>query len=358
MYTLYVNSVSPYSAKVSALIGYSGLACKLSTQNAINRYTVIKKLTGRTAVPMLRDGDWALSDSTHIAQHVMALSARPMLPQNSHHAALCWLLEDFADEWVVRWVLYSRWTNRSDSDEVSRIIGNELAHNLPGLSSAAGRLGSRAVKKSIEHMGVRASNAVTLENSRDRLLNALDVLLNQGPLYLFEGYPSVADFALYGALGQYFRDPSGRARMLAYPALRDYLERLDAMRLPAPDIEIALNQPSRQASSLQPLFAELMGTYWQMLVANFRAISRAKNERQVRATMLDGSSFSFASSNYLVGRLKQMLTLIDETYRGSDELFGEQGLRLESAIMAQIAHLSHHSEGRELLRDFPHLGLH
>ncbi|MFU8807242.1 MAG: glutathione S-transferase C-terminal domain-containing protein, partial [Bradymonadaceae bacterium] len=188
-------------------------------------------------------------------------------------------------------------------------------------------------------------------------LSAIEALAGTPPLYLFDGYPTVADFAIYGALGQFARDPTGRKMMARLPALRGYVERLDAMTIPLPLVETAV-QPSRDIRRLHPLFAEFIGTYWPVLVANYRAMAQPKPPAVVRAVLVDGTTFSHTPSRYMAGRFKQLLALLDETYRRQDHLFGDEGLRLESALMSQVARLTHYVEGRELLREYQHLGMH
>lgn len=372
MYTLYTNSASPYGLKTVALIGYSGVACKIVTQNIVTRFTVIKRLTGRTMIPVLRNKKTAIGDSTQIARQIMSESSRRMLPSDPKLAELCWLLEDFADEWMARILLYSRWHTGNDSEEVAQLVGRELGCGLPWVSQALGTLSEHAIPKAVASIGVMVSNADALEYSRERLLHSFEKLFSLGPLYLFDGYPTVADFAIYGVLGQLFRDPSGRARVYEFPHLSGYLERLDRMCLPVAEIAIDESQPSRDIEDLHTVFAELMGTYWPLLVANFRAVSeeaagngarkrtkKTKNKkRAARAMMLDGSAYKFVPSGYLKDQLSYLLGLVDRAYLRRDELFGDSGLRLESALVANIAALSRHSEGRELLRQFPNLGLH
>ena len=72
-YELFISRASPYSMKIAAMLAYLGVEHRLVTQNAVNRFAVIRRLSGRTMVPMLRRDDWALSDSTAIARHMMRL---------------------------------------------------------------------------------------------------------------------------------------------------------------------------------------------------------------------------------------------------------------------------------------------
>lgn len=357
MYQLYVSMVSPYSLKAAAMVGYTGLPCEIVRQNALNRYRVIKALTGKTMVPVLREGSWAMNDSTSIAKFLITRSPRPTLPRSARYEPLCWLLEEFADEWMTRWVIYSRWFHLQDTQETSAIIGRELARDLPLIGPLLGRQATTMVRRRLASGGITSENDGALQNSQHRCLEALESLFDSGPLYLFEGYPTVADFAFYGALGQFASDYTGRGIMRKLPALRAYVERLGGMVPPMALIEVS-REPSRDIAHLQPLFAEFLGTYWPVLVANFRAMAQGRVPKVAQASLVDGATFSFTPSGYMVARFKQLLALLDETYSHQDHLFGEEGMRFESALMSQIAGLTHHLEGRQLLREYHHLGMH
>lgn len=354
MYQLYINSMSPYSAKASALIGYSGVDCTETVQNAVNRYTAIMRLTGETMIPVLRRGEWAINDSTDIARYVLRRSERRLLPARDELDALCWLLEDFADEWISKIVLASRWLNPGDRRDVSDRIGAELV-GFPVLSSVAGRGAAHAIQAALRPSGVFEDNRTVLERSRGRLLQALEALLEEPPDFLFCGYPTVADFSFFGQWSQYAGDTSGGEVLRMYPNLRAYLERIGAMTLPHPLIRSDSHE-QRDLAALRALFAEFLGTYWPVLVTNYEAIHQEQRPGRVSAEMLDGESFSFRPSRYLVGRLEFVLEQIDRGYAERETLFGEQGLEIEQGIVTQIARLVRTPSGRELLENYPHIG--
>ncbi len=355
-YQLYISRASPYSSKIVALLGYTDLEHQLRIQNAVNRYTVIRRLTGKTMVPVLRRGEWAINDSTEIAKYAMARSARPTLPMRPYET-LAWFFEDFADEWMVRWMVHSRWHHREDAERAAELIGRELTGRVPVGAKLLGRQVARLLRRQVELWGVRPGNDRALHNSSLRCLEALEAVVSTRPAYLFADYPTVADFAIYGALIQYQSDPTGRQRLYNYPALLRYLRRMDGMAERPPTVE-SVPGGERDIRELQPLFAEMMGTYWPVMVANYRNRFAEVERRDVVAGLVDGSEFAYRQSSYLERRLQSLLELVDGAYASRDRLFGEAGMRMERALVGHIAELCESEAGRRLLRQYQHVGMH
>ncbi|RDV39789.1 glutathione S-transferase [Bradymonadaceae bacterium TMQ3] len=356
-YELFISRASPYSMKIAAMMAYMGVEHRLTIQNALNRYAVIRRLSGRTMVPMLRRDDWALSDSTAIARHLMRRAdvRRPLwMPEGIDTLSL--LLEDFADEWMVRWMALSRWMHSEDCRHVERIIGGELSAGLPGVGGLVGSAARAAVVARLEGVGVSEANRPTLMASAHRTLEALELALEDGRLYLFGDRASLADFGIFGPLGQYGRDPTG-ARMLAssnYTRLRAYLGRFDAML----DGRVVEGQATdAPLDALEALMAEALGTYWEVMVANLEALQRKKRPATSEARLLDGASFVFAPSRYLNGRLQAWLEVMEDAYNARQELFGNEGSVLERAIIGRVETLAERPEAADLLAAYPGLGL-
>src|SRR5947207_1377055 len=110
-YTLYVMSNSPYSDKIRMYLRLKGLPVVEVRENLRNREQVLRARTGRTMVPVvITPADEALNDSTHITRTlVAACPVPPLRPADPGRRGLDALLEDYADEWVVRVMLASRW---------------------------------------------------------------------------------------------------------------------------------------------------------------------------------------------------------------------------------------------------------
>jgi glutathione S-transferase len=355
MYRLYLNTMSPFGAKSCAMIGYAGLPCEVKIQNIVSRFATIKRLTGKTMIPVLRRGEWAINDSSRIARFVQERTDRPLLPGDPALAPICWLLEDFADEWIALWMLASRWTHERDIEAMEEGVGKELTGGLPLVSSAVGRIAASGIQSLIEKGGAAEVNRAALERSRDRLLQALESLLETPPQYLFEAYPTMADFAFFGPLSQYASDPTGRDKMRMYPNVGEYLECMERMKLPHPSVS-AHEAPSRDVGALAPLFAEFLGTYWRVLLANHRAYSTPERPQRTSVELLDGEAFSFRPSGYYVARLEFVLSQLDAAYAEREELFGGKALEIEHALVQEVAKLTDYEAGRELLRGYAHIG--
>lgn len=356
-YELYISEASPYSIKAQALLGYTGFHHDVKIQNGWSRYRVLKRLTGKTMVPVLRKGDWAINDSTEILRYVMNRSSRPTLPRNSDATVLAWLLEDFADEWMVRWVVSSRWRHEKDAEDVQELLGREL---LGGLSLGSKFVGDKVgafLRERLRLWGLQEENTEAFRRSEERCLLALQNLFSGGPDYLFGGYPTVTDFAFFGALGQFFRDPTGRQRVQQYPAVLAYIQRMGLYVQKKPTVKIKPEE-ERDLEELQPLFGEALGTYWPLLLKNVESFEGGQKSKEFEAVLLDGSKFVLLRSRYLQNRLNFWLELIDQGYQSGDHLFGKDGLRMERALVQKISDLSSLKEGRKMLKNYSHIGLH
>lgn len=361
MYTLYVNSMSPYSIKASAGLGYLGLPCETETQNLVTRFTVLKRLTGKTMVPVLRRGEWAINDSSRILRYAAARSDQPLEPEWEPLRPVSWLLEEFGDEWVSRWFIYSRWHNRRDFSEVSTDVGRELTGAIPGVSRALGWLAASGIKKSLRRGGITDENRRALKASRDRTLEQLETLVasrEEESRYLLTGHPTPADFGLYGQIEQFRQDPTGSDVMRRYSAVNAWLNRLDRMRLPHPVVAGDRGEQIELAE-LNPLFAEFIGTYLRTLVDN--AVRRAEVGREddggddgrpmVRSELPDGTTFEFPPSGYLNKRLGFVLETLSGVFEYEDELLGPEKLRIRSSVLQTLSDLEQTQETQEMLRD-------
>src|SRR5207247_760936 len=109
-YTLYVMSTSPYSDKIRMYLKLKRLPVVEVRENLRNREQVLRARTGRTMVPVvITPADEALNDSTHITRRLEAACPSPAVrPADPGRCGLDALLEDYADEWVVRVMLACR----------------------------------------------------------------------------------------------------------------------------------------------------------------------------------------------------------------------------------------------------------
>ncbi|MBD2494341.1 glutathione S-transferase family protein [Nostoc sp. FACHB-280] len=99
MLELYQWELSQYSEKVRLILDYKGLEYrKIEVTPGIGQIELFR-LTGQRQVPVLKDGNRYIVDSTEIAKYVDAkYPERPLIPQNPKQKALTLLIEEWADE--------------------------------------------------------------------------------------------------------------------------------------------------------------------------------------------------------------------------------------------------------------------
>ena len=325
-YTLYTMQNSPYSDKIRALLRYKKLDFVEYVENAETRFSVLQARTGKTMVPViLTPDDEAMNDSTAIAAHLEAAVPQPPTRwKDAETDTVAMLLEDYADEWLVRIMLASRWYHPQDAAQNAAIIACGMTHGVPGLDfQRAAREFPPSIISTLPKMGATRENAEDWYAMLPRILGALDDALSRS-LFLTGAAPHQVDFAFYGQLNQIRRDPTGNVWIADAPELvREWLERLEAAftgRL----------EPASAAlddlASLQALVEEMSATYLRMQVANALAVEAGALE--VRASLGRGLEFATAPAKYNAKLLAANLDTLEKLYA--------RGLALPAAIGAPI----------------------
>jgi glutathione S-transferase len=99
MLELYQWELSQYSEKVRLILDYKGLDYrKIEVTPGIGQIELFR-LTGQKQVPVLKDGNKYIADSTEIAKYLDSkYPERPLIPQDPKQKALTLLIEEWADE--------------------------------------------------------------------------------------------------------------------------------------------------------------------------------------------------------------------------------------------------------------------
>ncbi|MBR8839024.1 MAG: glutathione S-transferase family protein [Stigonema ocellatum SAG 48.90 = DSM 106950] len=99
MLELYQFELSQYSEKVRLLLDYKGLAYrKIEVTPGVGQVELFR-LTGQKQVPVLKDGNKYIVDSTEIAKYLdFQYPERPLIPLDSKQRGLCLMIEEWADE--------------------------------------------------------------------------------------------------------------------------------------------------------------------------------------------------------------------------------------------------------------------
>lgn len=99
MLELYQWELSQYSEKVRLILDYKGLAYrKIEVTPGIGQVDLFR-LTGQRQVPVLKDGNKYIADSTAIAKYLdLEYPDRPLIPKDPKQRGLTLLIEEWADE--------------------------------------------------------------------------------------------------------------------------------------------------------------------------------------------------------------------------------------------------------------------
>jgi len=206
MLELYQFELSQYSEKVRFILDYKGLDYKkVEVTPGVGQLELLR-LSGQTKVPVLKDGETIIADSTEIALYLdRKYPEKPLLPTDPVQRGQCLLLEEWADESIG---LKGRVTligalNQNPSFRASLLprdtppLLRNLVSAAPGqvldLLGAGVGFGGEAVKEALR--------------SLHQDLEALTLILQHQP-YLVGNEPTLADLAVAG-LSLIIKIPAG-----------------------------------------------------------------------------------------------------------------------------------------------------
>ena len=260
MYRLFSAENSVFSAKVRAYLRFKeeqedlgeGFEDILVTPELISGLLVAR--SGSPALPQLEapDGRW-IQDSSAIIDHCEQVhrgsSVVPDAGTRPRQRMAAYLIELFADEWLIVPACWERWYFSEDGREPShrafneqqwgaifgagrdglsrRAAGAEFFESAFGISDA--RTNPRGPFAGLIQLGCTDATVEAWRSSLHQLLQALEVHFGQHD-YLLGGRPCLADFALLGPLyAHFYRDPvPGFALRLFFPLVCEWVERTNA----------------------------------------------------------------------------------------------------------------------------------
>tara|TARA_Y100001936_G_C16058689_1_gene662787 strand:+ start:12 stop:1076 length:1065 start_codon:yes stop_codon:yes gene_type:complete len=238
-----------------------------------------------------------VTDSTPIIRKLEDdFEGRSVIPEDPALCFLNYLLEDFGDEWVTKYMFHYRWHFKEDADNASSIL--PLNHKVD-LTDDVWELFKEGIgSRQIERLWVVGSNDTTapiIENSYKRFLKIMETHFSNLP-FLFGYRPSSADFAIYGQLTQLIGlDPTSRAiaheislRTVAWINSMEDLSGIDPDRSPWKKLESL-------PESMKSLLREIGHVYVPALLANSKALERGEETWEAE---IDGSTWKQKTFNY------------------------------------------------------------
>lgn len=299
---------SPYTRKMISLMRYRRISYVIEwgdPRDLIRRFGVEEPKPVLLPVMIFEvDGKHkAVTDSTPIIRHLeIEFSPRSVIPSDPKLAFLNYVLEDFGDEWVTKYMFHYRWYFKDDIEKAGTIL--PLLHGISLDDDSHAAFKKHISDLQISRLGVVGSNELTapiIEASYKRFLGQFDHSLSKHP-FLFGNRPSSADFALFGQLSALIGfDPTSRAlaheispRVVAW---QDLMEDLSGLK---PNESDWINFKDAEQNLLS-LFQEVGKVYLPALLANSRAINQ---EEKTWTAEIDGAKWEQRSFPYQAKCLK------------------------------------------------------
>ncbi len=196
MLELYQFELSQYSEKVRFILDYKGLEYrKIEVTPGVGQIDIFK-MSGQKQVPVLKDGDTVISDSTAIAMYLdRKYPEKPLIPQGSRERGLCLMMEEWADESIgvkSRKALYGALTQNQS------FRTSFLPNNTPDLfKTLVGAVPPELLKVLGAGVGFSSDSVKEAKDALKQDLEALSLILLDSP-YLIGDSPCLADFAVAG----------------------------------------------------------------------------------------------------------------------------------------------------------------
>ena len=301
---------SPYTQKMISIFRYRHIAYQAFMGNAAGR---LKEMNIEPPKPvllptiLLKDAEGELKPTTDSTPIIRRLEKeypdRKLLPEDPALSFINFLLEDFGDEWVTKYMFHYRWYFEEDANNAGTILPLvDLAVNTP--EETLIEFKKFIADRQIGRLWVVGSNDTTadlIDTSYRRFLKLMDNHLLVSP-FLFGNKPSSADFAIFGQLTQLIGfDPT--SRKIAYETSARVVAWVDIMAdLSGHDIDNS-NWTSLEdsPSTLKEILKEFGRMYVPALLANAKAII---DENDTWETEIDGSVWKQKTFPYQAKCLK------------------------------------------------------
>lgn len=308
-YRIYGSNASPYSRKLRAILRYRRLP-HLWVVGTPETLPEIAQVRPRL-VPVLRvpdSGEFRV-DSTPLADWLEQRhpGVRSIIPEDPGDAFVCYLIEDFADEWVNKAMFHYRWHEDATAQWACHwIMYDVMAHAAGPAHDQAARFFHDRQRSRMAMVGCTPENAPVIEAGYARLLAILAPYVGS-TRYLFGSRPSLADFALYGQLAQLTFDPwPQRICRERAPAVEAWVIHLDD----ASGVE-GQWQPQAGAAVREALLEMIGSEYLPFLRANAAALASGAQRLELD---IRGRRYAQAPSAYqgkCYAQLKQRWLALD-----------------------------------------------
>ena len=302
---------SPYTQKMISILRYRHIAYEVFMGDVPGRLSRLEGIEPPKPILLptllLEDESGKLKATTDTTPIIRRFENeypdRKLLPEDPALSFINYLLEDFGDEWVTKYMMHYRWYFDKDADNASTILPlSDLAVNMPNeiLRDAKKYVHDRQTGR-LWVVGSNDTTADLIDSSYKRFLKLMDDHLSISK-FLFGEKPSSADFAIYGQLTQLIGfDPTSRE--IAYDTALRLVSWQDVMAdLSGHDVDNSDWTPLEESpASLKEIMKEFGRMYVPALLANANAIMQGEETWE---TEIDGSVWKQRAFPYQAKCLK------------------------------------------------------
>ena len=302
---------SPYTQKMISILRYRHIAYEVFMGDVPGRLSRLEGIEPPKPILLptllLEDESGKLKATTDTTPIIRRFENeypdRKLLPEDPALSFINYLLEDFGDEWVTKYMFHYRWYFDKDADNASTILPlSDLAVNMPNeiLRDAKKYVHDRQTGR-LWVVGSNDTTADLIDSSYKRFLKLMDDHLSISK-FLFGEKPSSADFAIYGQLTQLIGfDPTSRE--IAYDTALRLVSWQDVMAdLSGHDVENSDWTPLEESpASLKEIMKEFGIMYVPALLANANAIMQGEETWEAE---IDGSLWKQRAFPYQAKCLK------------------------------------------------------
>lgn len=302
---------SPYTQKMISILRYRHIAYEVFMGDVPGRLSRLEGIEPPKPILLptllLEDESGKLKATTDTTPIIRRFENeypdRKLLPEDPALSFINYLLEDFGDEWVTKYMMHYRWYFDKDADNASTILPlSDLAVNMPDeiLKDAKKYVHDRQTGR-LWVVGSNDTTADLIDSSYKRFLKLMDDHLSISK-FLFGEKPSSADFAIYGQLTQLIGfDPTSRE--IAYDTALRLVSWQDVMAdLSGHDVDNShWTSLEESPTSLKEIMKEFGRMYVPALLANANAIIQGEETWE---TEIDGSVWKQRAFPYQAKCLK------------------------------------------------------
>ena len=275
---LYVFHRSYYCGKMMAYLRYKQIPHNLVYKSLAEVGDTLLEQTGLRVMPViqLNDGRWMNDTTPMILWFEESCEQHSILPDDPVSAFFVRLVEDYADEWLWRPAINSRWQNDEDRHYYRTLFPTELGGQSGLMLKLVRSMINRHMHKTfLEGDGITEENREHVWSIYTDTLRRLEAIFDKQP-YLLGDKPSLADFGFFGSMFWHFScDPTpSRIMHEQAPGVFEWVARMwnaKGEKLSAGDFNINPGSAPELWSDLLQDVAESYLPYLQENAAAYKA---------------------------------------------------------------------------------------